>query len=99
METGSMTTGLLGKSFDDVRQKLGEPIQEERFELGTVVSEFRIELTNLFNDTQRAENPPDIRESTWSLSPDENLTVWFSQSEQEDWRAIHVISWHPDDQF
>ncbi|MDP5218775.1 hypothetical protein Q5Y75_16215 [Ruegeria sp. 2205SS24-7] len=99
METGSVTTEILGKSFDEVEQKLGDPIQEDRFELGVVVSEFRIELTNLFDETQRTQNPPNIREVTWSLSPDENLTIWFSKSEETDWRAIHVMSWHPDDQF
>lgn len=101
METGSVATELLGKSVEDAQQKLGVPIRDDRFELGMDVMEFRIELTNLFDAARRTDNPPDIRELTWSMSADENLTLWFSHSEdaEDDWRAIHFITWHPDDQF
>lgn len=100
METGSMATELLGKSVNDVRQKLGDPIREEQFVLGTAVLEFRVELTNFFDEARRKNNPPDILEATWSLSPDENLTLWFSKPEDaEGWHALHFFTWHPDDQF
>jgi hypothetical protein len=100
METGSLGEELLGKSIDEAQQKLGKPINEDQFELGIAVLEFRIELTNFFDEARRTENPPDIREATWSLAPEENLTLWFAQSEAgEDWRAIHFYEWHPDEQF
>ncbi len=100
METGSLVEELFGKSIDEAQQKLGKPINEDRFELGLTVLEFRIELTNFFDEARRTENPPDIHEATWSLSSEENLTIWFTQSEAgEDWRAIHSYVWHPDEQF
>lgn len=100
METGSVAGEFLGKSFEDVQERLGAPIQEDRFTLGLDVLEFRIELTNFFDETRRRENPPDIREATWSLSPEENLTLWFTRPEDgSGWQALHFISWHPDDQF
>ncbi|NIZ12344.1 hypothetical protein [Phaeobacter sp. HF9A] len=100
MESSSQGSELLGKSFADVRQKLGAPTAEDQFSLGPVVPEFRVELTNLFDDARRQDDPPDIREATWALSSEENLTVWFAQSNgAEDWNAIHSMSWAPGDQF
>jgi hypothetical protein len=100
METVNVGEKLHGKSFDEVEQKLGTPSQEERFNLGMEVTEFRVELSNIFDADRRTENPPDIREATWSLSSEKNLTLWFTQaSEGGDWCVIHSIQWHPDDQF
>ena len=99
METDSMAAEIVGKPYSDVQQQLGDPTSEETFELGLAVQEFRIELTNLFDESVRAENPPTIREATWAISSDQNLTVWFSQSDDESWSAVHTLSWHPGDQF
>ena len=100
METNIVATELLGKSFDEAQQKLGEPFKQDQFALGTEVLEYRVELTNFFDETRRAENPPQIREAAWSLSAEENLTLWFSQPEgTEEWQVLHFLSWHPDDQF
>ncbi|WP_204325978.1 hypothetical protein [Sulfitobacter sediminilitoris] len=100
METGRIGEEMIGKSFSEAEQKLGKPIREDRFELGTAVLEFRIELTNIFDEVRRAENPPDVREVTWSMSPEENLTLWFTQPKAgADWFVVHSYVWHPDAQF
>jgi len=98
METDIVAQELLGKTFDEILGQLGPPVREKRFMLGPAVPEFRIELKKFFDDNRRESNPPEVREVTWSLSPDENLTIWFTRPE-EDWRALHYLSWHPGDPF
>lgn len=100
METDTISAELIGKPIGVAQQKLGKPIEEDQFKLGMAVLEFRVELLNFFDETRRSENPPQIREVTWSLSSQENLTLWFTQSDaSNDWCAIHSHMWHPDDQF
>lgn len=100
MEMVDLGKEFLGKSMDHAMGELGTPVAEDRFELGLSVLEFRIELTNLFDETRRTENPPEIREATWSVSAEQNLTLWFTRSETgQDWQAIHFLAWHPNSQF
>lgn len=94
-----MSNEMVGKSFSSIRADMGYPSRDEQFALGETVSEFRIELTNLFDLATRSEDPPQIREATWHLSPEQNVTIWFSMSSSGDWQAIHTLMWHPDDQF
>lgn len=98
METKAVAEDYTGKTMEEVQDALGQPVRQDRFELGLVVPEFRVELTNYFDETRRRNDPPQVQEMTWSLSPEQNLTVWFTAPEGA-WTALHQLSWHPDDQF
>ncbi len=89
---------LLDKTFDEVLELLGPPAKQEQFALGPHVMEFRVGLKNFFDEARLKSDPPDIREATWLLSSESNLTLWFTRRE-EDWRVLHHLSWHPDDLF
>ncbi|RUS60911.1 hypothetical protein EGN72_06960 [Pseudorhodobacter sp. E13] len=89
---------LVGKDYAAAVSKLGTPIKEDRFELSMTVHEFRVELLNIFDAATIKAHPPQIREVTWSLSKDQNLTLWFKQ-DKDDWQAVHHFFWHPDAEF
>ncbi|WP_435229296.1 hypothetical protein ACMAZE_11505 [Pseudopelagicola sp. nBUS_20] len=100
MDTDNAINELVGKSFNYVAQKLGQPINETSFKLGMEVLEFRVELTNFFDLNLRRENPPNIQEATWAISTEENLTLWFHDTGVENVpRAVHFLLWSSNDQF
>jgi hypothetical protein len=84
----------VGKSFEDAQADLGAPETQVTFTMSTGVQEFRIELRNIFD----ASDTPEIVEATWTQSPQQNLTLWFTDQDGT-LRAVHYKTWHPDDEF
>ena len=74
---GAEEIGQMG--LDEMTKRFGPPLTEV-FQLSSDVSEFRIELLNYFDQTRLAENPPQITEATWQVSPEQNLTVWYVET-------------------
>ena len=72
----------------------GTLIDSEEFVLTVGLSEFRIELKNFYTDAEIEATPITIKEETWSIDSEHNITKWY----QED-VLIHQMEWSPGDEF
>ncbi|WP_171178404.1 hypothetical protein [Ruegeria sp. HKCCD8929] len=89
---------LITQDYEAAVAKLGPPATQEDFRLSRGETEFRIELLNYYTEAQLRDAPPLMREATWTLSPESNLTIWFAKRNGA-WPFLHYQSWHPEDDF
>jgi hypothetical protein len=92
MNEQASAQSFVGKAISQAKDQLGAPASEESFEMSPGVSEFRIELRNHFSEEDLAGGGPELREVTWAVSGDENLTVWFQEQDGQ-WLGVHEMRW------
>ncbi|WP_297341210.1 hypothetical protein [Pseudophaeobacter sp.] len=69
-----------GKTIEQLSETYGPPTFTE-FVLDNNVGEFRVGLLNHFDKTQTAGGELVLKEVTFSLNEENNLTVWFHGSQ------------------
>ncbi len=88
----------LGKTLQEAKQILSEPVKEESFSMGDVViNEFRGNLDVLLPRSISENNSIKVKEVYW-LNDDCYLTIWFKQTGNK-WIAIDTVYWHKNTDF
>lgn len=84
-------------SLEEATQKLGAP-ETNSFQLSSDIDEFRIELLNFFTPDELASSPLQITEATWAVAPDQNLTIWYRETDNGPVYQHHLM-WNPGQEF
>lgn len=77
--------------------KFGNPANERNFMFGEDSSEFTISLRNHYTEKELLSKSIPIKEMTWKLDKDNNITAWFRSDKQD--KPIEVYIWNKDSEF
>lgn len=81
----------------EVSKKFSNPITQRNFMFGEDTSEFTISLRNHFTKKELLSKSIPIKEITWRLDKDNNITVWYRSDKPE--KPIDVYVWNKDAEF
>lgn len=84
-------------TFTEASGKFGKPMNERNFMFGEDSSEFTISLRNHFTEKELLSKTIPIKEVTWKLDKDNNITAWY-RSDKKD-KPIEVYVWNKDAEF
>lgn len=77
------------------------PIATETFILGKeggIITEFRVGLLDIFKADEIKKNNITIKEMTWKINTEQNLTVWY-QEKNTQWIPIDHLIWDNNTEF
>ena len=91
------------KNIEKYYKKLGYSlVKETTFLMGDysdgLISEFRIELLNIFSEKEIQEKDILIKEVTWQIDKNNNLTIWYKR-ENKKWKPLKFFIYNKDTNF
>ena len=91
------------KNIEKHYKKLGYSLViETTFLMGDysdgLISEFRIELLNIFSEKEIQEKDILIKEVTWQIDKNNNLTIWYKR-ENKKWKPLKFFIYNKDTNF
>ncbi|WP_157668387.1 hypothetical protein [Capnocytophaga endodontalis] len=91
------------KNIEKYYKKLGYSlVKETTFLMGDYsdgsISEFRIELLNIFSEKEIQEKDILIKEVTWQIDKNNNLTIWYKR-ENKKWKPLKFFIYNKDTNF
>ncbi|GJM54213.1 hypothetical protein RCZ16_25290 [Capnocytophaga catalasegens] len=91
------------KNIEKHYKKLGYLlVKETTFLMGDysdgLISEFRIELLNIFSEKGIQEKDILIKEVTWQIDKNNNLTIWYKR-ENKKWKPLKNFIYNKDTNF
>ncbi len=86
------------QTLEQINQKLGEPIAQETFIMDGSLPEFRGNLEHYISKEEYTKDSISIKEVTWSVNRDDNVTIWYQQKENI-WKAIDAYNWSKNTEF
>lgn len=89
---------IMSISLKDALKKYGEPEARETFNVRyDAITEFRIELLNYLSQ-EEINRGLIIDELTWETDSINNITVWYTQRENQFW-PLHLLIWDKRSEF
>ncbi len=89
---------LKEQTLEQINQSFGAPIAQEIFIMDGSLPEFRGNLEHYISKEEYTKDSISIKEVTWRINKDDNVTIWYQQRENN-WKAVDVFNWNKNAEF
>jgi len=89
---------LKEQTLEQINQSFGEPLVQEIFLMDGSLPEFRGNLEHYISKEEYTKDSISIKEVTWRINKDDNVTIWYQQRENN-WKAVDVFNWNKNAEF